>query len=234
MTDESRPARAGPTGSVTATQLRSAPIALAARLRLILVTDPELGAPRPVIETVEAALEAGCPAVQLRDKHASARELLTTARQLRALTRAHDALLFVNDRADVALAAGADGVHLGPDDLPVAAARRWVGDRLLIGYSTDNPETAREAEAAGADYLGCGAVFGTATKDVGDEAIGPDRLDGVARAVDIPVVGIGGVNADNAGRVAATRAAGCAVVGAIMGSPDPGEATWRILARLGG
>jgi len=206
---------------------------LSLRIRLILVTDPALGAPRTLMDTVAAALRAGCPAVQLRDKGAGASELLATARRLRALTDAWGALLFVNDRVDVALAAGADGVHLGPEDLTVAAARSWVGDRLMVGYSTDDPAMARKAQASGADYIGCGAVFGTSTKDVGGEAIGPERLDAVAAAVDIPVVGIGGVNADNVGRIRETRAAGCAVVGAIMAAADPERATRDILARLG-
>lgn len=220
--------RPGPVSSAThETPTRSQ---LARRLRLILVTDPDLGAPRPLMETVSAALHAGCRAVQLRDKGASARELLALARELRSLTREHDALLFVNDRVDVALAAGADGVHLGPDDLPVEAARLWAGKELLLGYSTDDPEAARTAQLAGADYLGCGAVFGTSTKDVGDEAIGPERLDAVARAVAIPVVGIGGVSAANARVIAATRAAGCAVVGAVMAARDPAAATRSILA----
>lgn len=204
--------------------------ALARLLRLVVVTDRGLAAPRPVAQVVEEALAAGCRAVQLRDKQASARELLEQARALVSLTRAHGALLFVNDRVDVALAAGADGVHLGPSDLPVASVRQWVGSRLLVGYSTDNPNEAGEAERLGADYVGCGAVFGTRTKDVGNEAIGPARLDQVAAAVSIPVVGIGGVTPENVGLVAATRAAGAAVVGAVMAAPDSAVATRLLLA----
>lgn len=211
-----------------------ASVELARFLRLILVTDPEMGAPRSLQETVEASLRAGCRAVQLRDKGAGARELLSSAEALRVLTARHGALLFINDRVDVALAARADGVHLGPSDLPVAAVRDWVGDALLIGYSADDVPAARAAQAAGADYLGCGAVFGTSTKDVGDEAIGPGQLDRVASAVGIPVVGIGGVTVANASQVAATTAAGAAVVGAIMAAPDPEVATRSLLQGLGG
>jgi thiamine-phosphate pyrophosphorylase len=202
---------------------------LRARLRLIVITDARLAAPRSVETVVAAALEAGARAVQLRDKDASARELAGQARRLLALTRPVGALLFVNDRVDVALAAGADGAHLGPRDLPVGAVRRWVPEGFLLGYSTDDPEAARRAEAAGADYLGCGAVYGTTTKDVGAEAIGAARLDGVARAVSIPVVGIGGVTPALAPELARTRAAGVAVIGALMRADSPGAAARALL-----
>jgi thiamine-phosphate diphosphorylase len=135
------------------------PAALAERLRLIVITDGSLAAPRSVIEVVAAALAAGAPAVQLRDKHASAAELLDLAQALRALTRSTRTLLFVNDRLDVALAAGADGVHLGPDDLPVGAVRRCAPPGFLIGFSTDDADGARRAVREGADYIGCGAVY---------------------------------------------------------------------------
>ena len=206
---------------------------LARALRLIVITDRAMAAPRPVAEVVAEALEGGARAIQLRDKAASARELLAQAAVLRRLTRDAGALFFVNDRVDVALAAEADGAHVGPRDLPVDALRRWVPSGFLLGYSTDDPGEARRAEAAGASYIGCGAVFGTTSKDVGDEAIGPDRLDAVARSVGIPVVGIGGITVQNVAGVAATSAAGAAVLGAVMGAPDPRAAVEQLLARLG-
>lgn len=199
-------------------------------LRLIVLTDHRLASPRSVLEVVEASLAAGAPAVQLRDKEATSRELYEQAIRLRELTRRYGALLFVNDRLDVALAAGADGVHLGPDDLPLAAARKVAPPPFLIGVSIDDPDAARDAEATGADYIGCGAVFGTTTKqDVGNERIGPEGLEAVARAVDIPVVGIGGVTVENVDLLPATGAAGVAVVGAVMASKDPTNATRRLL-----
>lgn len=199
-------------------------------LRLIVLTDHRLASPRSVLEVAEASLAAGAPAVQLRDKEATSRELYEQAIRLRELTRRYGALLFVNDRLDVALAAGADGVHLGPDDLPLAAARKVAPPPFLIGVSIDDPDAARDAEAAGADYIGCGAVFGTTTKqDVGNERIGPEGLEAVARAVDIPVVGIGGVTVENVDLLPATGAAGVAVVGAVMASKDPTNATRRLL-----
>jgi len=202
-------------------------------LRLIVITDAALAAPRSIIDIVEAALIAGAPAIQLRDKESGSHDLVTLADELRALTRAHNALLFVNDRVDVARVAGADGVHLGPDDIPVAAARRIVPAGFLIGYSTDDPDAARAAERDGADYIGCGAVFGTTTKkDAADERIGTARLDAVARATRIPVVGIGGVTVTNIAEIGATAAAGAAVVGAVMRAPDPGAAVRLLIEGL--
>jgi thiamine-phosphate pyrophosphorylase len=202
-------------------------------LRLMVVTDRRLAEPRTLIEVVGAALAAGTPAIQLRDKEAGAAELCAQARALLPAVRIAGALLFINDRLDVALAAGADGVHLGPSDIPVAAARRIVPPHFLIGYSTDDPELARAAEADGASYIGCGAVFGTATKEVGDEAIGVHRLEEVARAVQIPVIGIGGIRPDNVAGVAATSAAGAAVVGAVMSAADVNRAVRALLGAWG-
>lgn len=204
-------------------------------LRLIVITDARLAAPRPVDDVVRAALEAGAPAIQLRDKAASAAQLYQHALQLIELTHRHGALLFVNDRLDVALAAGADGVHLGPHDLPITAARaaaRQAGRvDLLLGASTDDPARARHAARDGADYIGCGAVFGTSSKqDVGDERIGTARIGDVVRAVDIPVVGIGGITPLNVREVSAAGAAGAAVIGAVMGADDVGAAVRNFLA----
>jgi thiamine-phosphate pyrophosphorylase len=203
-------------------------------LRLIVITDADLAAPRSVADVVHAAVEAGAPAIQLRDKRAPAESLYHQALRLLAITRVHDVLLFINDRLDVALAAHADGVHLGPDDLPVAAARA-AADRagrhdLIIGTSTDDPVRAQLAQRDGADYIGCGAVFGTTSKpEVGDERIGTERLARVVRAVDIPVIGIGGITTANVADVARTGAAGSAVIGAVMTAADIGDAVRQLL-----
>jgi thiamine-phosphate pyrophosphorylase len=194
-------------------------------LRLIVITDARQAHPRSVHQIVEAALQAGAPAIQLRDKTVPATNLLRQAKDLRALTHRYHALLFVNDRLDVALAAHADGVHLGPDDLPVRAARRAATraghPTLLIGASTDDPQRARQLQDEGASYIGCGAVFGTASKaEVRSERIGTQRLAEVVAAVDRPVVGIGGIDPGNVAAVARTGAAGAAVISAIMTAPD--------------
>jgi len=196
-------------------------------LRLIVITD--FGLTHDPLNVVRRALAAGAPAVQLRHKTATPARLLELAREIRDLTRAAGALLFVNDRLDVALAAGADGVHLGPEDLPVAAARAVAPDGFLIGYSTDRPDRAARAVRDGADYIGCGAVFGTTSKQVDGERIGPAGLERVVRAVDRPVVGIGGIDTDNVRQVAATGAAGAAVIGAVMAAPDPAAAVRSLL-----
>jgi thiamine-phosphate pyrophosphorylase len=198
-------------------------------LKLIVITDAALARPRRVEDVVRAALEAGAPAVQLRDKTANARSLFEQAVALRKLTREYGALLFVNDRLDVALAAGADGVHLGPDDMPPEAARRAAPPPFIIGWSTDDPEHARRAEAAGIDYLGTGAVFGTTSKDVSGQRIGPEGLRRVVESVKIPVVGIGGVDERNVSEVAATGAAGSAVISAVMASNDVAKTIFALL-----
>lgn len=203
---------------------------LEAAVRLLVITDRALAGDRSVPEVVDAALRAGVRAIQLRNKGESARELLAIGGELRALTRDAGALLFVNDRLDVALALEADGVHLGPEDLPVAAARAAAPVGFLIGCSADEPEVARRAVEDGADYIGCGTVYPTTTKMNAGEVVGVDGLDRVARAVPVPVVGIGGITIARAREVAGTRAAGIAVVGAVMAAPDPAAAARALLA----
>jgi thiamine-phosphate pyrophosphorylase len=203
-------------------------------LRLIVITDRRLAAPRSVEDVVAEAIEAGARTIQLREKQANPHELMQHARRLLELTRPAGALLLVNDRVDVALAVKADGVHLGPDDLPVRTVCQAVPDGFLVGYSTDDPNDAAKAEGAGVDYIGCGAVFSTDTKDVGDEAIGLEGLEAVARAVSIPVVAIGGITPSNAKQVSMTSAAGTAVVRAVMAAEDPGTAVRDLLQALPG
>lgn len=197
-------------------------------LRLMVITHPRPRCGRPLEVVAAEVLAAGATAVQLRDKEAPPRELLVLARRLRAVTARHGALLIVNDRLDVALAAGADGVHLGPDDVPVAAARRVVPDGFLLGHSTDDPRIARQAVADGADYLGCGTVFPTTSKEDAGAAVGVGGLAAVARAVCRPVLAIGGVTAALAPLLDGSGASGVAVISAVMAAHRPAEATRRL------
>ena len=204
---------------------------LARRLRLVVLTHPRPAA-GALVDVVAECLEAGCRAIQLRDKEASAETLYRQTVEMLPLALRHDALLIVNDRLDVALAAGAHGVHLGPDDIPVAAVRSGVPPTFVVGYSTDDPASGRAAAEGGADYLGVGAVFGTTSKDgLENEAIGPARVGAVVRESGLPCVGIGGITPENAGTVAA-QGAGVAVLGAVMHARRPGEVVSRILREV--
>jgi len=203
---------------------------LQSRLQLMVISDRRLAGTRDWLSLLDAALSAGATAVQLRDKEATSGELLAMAESLRPVADRYAALFLVNDRFDVALASGAHGVHLGDDDLPVAEVRRVAPKDFIIGRSADTVAAARAAEAAGADYLGVGSVFGTRTKkEVIGEVIGTNCLRRIASSVSIPIVGIGGVSEENAAEVARTGAAGIAVVSAIMSAPDPGAVTRNLL-----
>lgn len=208
------------------------PDGLRDRLLLMVVTDPSPASGRPLREVVEACLAGGATAVQLRHKGAAGAELFRTAAELRPLARDHRALFLVNDRLDVALAAGADGAHLGPEDVPIRAAREVVPEEFVLGYSTDDPAEARAAARAGADYLGVGSVYGTRSKEgLRDEAIGPGRVGEVLEAAGLPGVGIGGIEARNAFEVA-RAGAGVAVLSAAVHADDPGTAVRAIRAEV--
>jgi len=205
---------------------------LADRLELMIVTSPSPRCGQPLRDVVDECLEAGATAVELRDKRATSRELYGSARELVPVVRRHGALFLVNDRIDVARAVVADGVHLGPEDPPLAEVRRRVPGDFLVGYSTDDPDGARRAADAGADYLGVGAVYGTDTKaDAGDERIGPQRVAEVLETAGLPGVGIGGIDETNAAELAALGA-GVAVSSAVMDAPRPAEAVRRLRKAL--
>ncbi len=188
---------------------------------LYLVTDGALARGRPLASVVSAAVAGGCTVVQLREKTGSTRRLLDVARELVGLLEPRGVPLIVNDRLDVALACGAAGVHVGQDDLPCAEARRIAGDRLVVGVSVSTPEEARQAEAAGACYLGVSPVWATPTKTDAPAATGLAGLAAIRRVTQLPLVGIGGVNATNAAQVIRAGADGVAVVSAIMSADDP-------------
>jgi thiamine-phosphate pyrophosphorylase len=169
--------------------------------------------------------EAGARVLQVRLKPATTREILAVARMARRVTRAHGALLVVNDRLDVALAVEADAVHLGQEDLPLAAARAALGSRastMMIGLSTHDLAQVREAVRGGADYIGFGPVFATATKANPDPVVGLDGLAAaVAAASGVPVVAIGGVTVHAAPSLYAAGAAMACAISAVNGAADP-------------
>ena len=188
-------------------------------MRLYAVTDRTWVGRQTLPEQVEAALKGGATCVQLREKELDGTALLEEAKVLAALCRRYGVPLIINDNVEVALASGADGVHVGQDDLTVEQVRRLAGDRLIVGVSAHSVEQALAAQAGGADYLGVGAVFATATKS--DAHVLPrETLAEICRAVDIPVVAIGGISADNLLQLAGTGVDGVALVSAIFSAPD--------------
>lgn len=197
---------------------------------IYLVTDDGCLQGRALIDCVREALEGGVTLVQYRAKTAYSAEMYAEALQLKALCDSFNVPLIINDRLDIAMAVGAAGVHLGQDDLPCAAARKLLGEDYIIGVSAHNPAEAKAALQSGADYLGCGAVFGTATKaDV--QKLGTEGLAAICKAKGLPVVGIGGVTADNYREVRAAGADGAAIVSGILAQPDI-RTTVRAIARV--
>jgi len=195
---------------------------------LYLVTDRGLSLGRSNLEIIRAAVAGGVTMVQLREKEAATRKFYEEGLKIREFLGEHNIPLIVNDRLDIALALDADGVHMGQDDMPVAVARRILGDDKIIGASVFNASEAREAEAAGADYLGLSPLFVTSTKPELAAQIGIDGIAPIRQAVRIPLVGIGSMNAGNAFEAVRAGLDGVAVVSAICSHRDP-EAAARAI-----
>jgi thiamine-phosphate pyrophosphorylase len=197
---------------------------------LYAILDPEQTRGRPAQRVLAALLEAGVSILQLRVKSLPPVDFLELAKQARAVTRAHGCQLIINDRVDIALACGADGVHLGQDDLPLSAGRKLMGQKI-IGISTHDLDQARAAERAGADYIGFGPMFGTRTKATGYEARGPEMLQQIRRAVTLPIVAIGGITEANVQEVWQAGADSVAIIGDVLHDNDPGAKALRILGQ---
>jgi thiamine-phosphate pyrophosphorylase len=197
-------------------------------IRLIAITDGLAAGTEHLITRARAAERGGATCVQLRLKDVPVRKVLEVAR---ALAAALTIPVIVNDRLDVALASGAAGAHLGPDDLPIAAARALVGPDFILGTSVGSD--AEIANAALADYVGIGPVFATGTKDDAGSAIGPDEVRRLASVVGKPAVAIGGINAANAQIALSSGVNGIAVVSAIFGSSDPENAARALRSATG-
>lgn len=199
--------------------------------RLHVVTDTRHG--RDPLPDVRAALGAGARAVQVRHKHGTDRDLLDLTRRVLAIAAGFDATVLVDDRLDVALAAGAHGVHLGADDLPVADVVRLVGDAMVVGATARTPAAAVLAERSGASYLGVGPAYPTTTKSGLPDALGPGGIAGVVAATSLPVIAIGGVVPEQVPELLAAGVHGVAVVAAISQAADPAAVTASFLRALG-
>ncbi len=199
---------------------------------LYLVTDRPLCLGRDLIDIVLSAVAGGATMVQLREKHAGTRDFVALAKALKAALAPFNVPLLINDRVDVALAAGADGVHIGQSDMPAADVRRLIGPDMLLGLSMDTPDNVREAATLDLDYLGLGPVFATATKSDAGAPWGLAGLSAILPEARQPVVGIGGIDLANAADVVRAGAEGVAVVSAICSAKDPAAASAALLAAV--
>jgi thiamine-phosphate pyrophosphorylase len=188
---------------------------------LYLVTDRGMARDRSTLEIVRAAVNGGATVVQLREKNCSTREFIEQALAVKDFLKARRVPLIVNDRLDVAQAVQADGVHLGQTDMPLELAKGILGDSMIIGISAESLKDAIAAEKGGADYLGVSPIYATPTKTDTAPPLGPAGLREIRKAVRLPLVGIGGLNRENAAEVIRSGADGVAVVSAIVAADDP-------------
>lgn len=199
---------------------------------LYAVTDRAWTGGQTLYEQVEAALKGGVTCVQLREKELDEAAFLQEARDICALCRRYGVPFIVNDNVDIAIACGADGIHVGQEDLAAGEVRRRVGDDMILGVSVHTVEEARQAVRDGADYLGLGAVFPTSTKTDVDQ-MPNETLRAICDAVDVPIVAIGGINRDNLLKLAGSGVDGVALVSAIFSAEDI-ESACRELRTLAG
>lgn len=201
-------------------------------LSLYLVLDPDLCRAIGMIETARLAVRGGATMVQLRDKQATTAEMIATGLELKAVLAGMGVPLIVNDNVDAAIAIGAEGVHVGQDDMDAAAVRQRIGREMILGLSVETEELARRVDAAVVDYVGIGPVFATGTKPDHKPPVGFEGLARIAAISPVPAVAIGGLKGEHAGAVFSAGAKGLAVVSAICGQPDPEAATKLIAAEI--
>ena len=197
---------------------------------LYLITDRRKSP--DILQTVEKALRGGVRAVQLREKDMFSRELYELAHDMRKLTLRYGAKLFINDRADIALAVDADGVHIGADSVPLYKVRSIIGEKMMIGVSCHNMISAITAQEKGANFITFGPVFFTPSKAIYGEPVGLEKLSEVAAVVKIPVFALGGVNRSNIREVLGAGATGISLISGIVAAPDPEEEAAAILTML--
>ena len=202
------------------------------KFRLLLVTDRSQVPDRSLSVAVRRAVEAGLPAVQLRERDLPIRDLLELARTIQDITKPQGVPLLINDRVDLALALDLDGVHLRANSLPVSVARRILGERRVVGVSTHSPDEVRRANDDGADYVIVGPVFDTPSKRAYGKPLGLERLAEACRGSSIPVFAIGGITRERIGEVRRAGAYGVAMIGGILGRRDVGMATEEMRAAL--
>jgi thiamine-phosphate pyrophosphorylase len=190
----------------------------------MLVTDPAYAPNEGWPTFLSGLVEAGVTAVQVRDKHAAGRPLAELVRSIRAVLKPHGVPVLVNDRIDVAWSAGADGVHLGQDDLPLEDARRWLGGHAVIGWSVDDPAQLQQPSIEAATYVAASPVFTTPSKSDAGPPLGLDGVRRLRNQYDGWLLGIGGISADNAAEARQAGLDGVAVISAILGAPDPRQA----------
>jgi len=198
---------------------------------LYVILDRAAARGRDLEDLLERSLAGGARMFQLREKAWPSGRLLPLAERLRERCRQARATFIVNDRVDLALAVGADGVHLGQEDLPPRAARPLLRPGMLLGLSTHSAAQARDAQAAGADYVAVGSMFPTGTKP-DFELVGPDLVRRLRPEIRVPLVGIGGITADNVADVIRAGADGVAVIAAVCAAPDPAAATRGLLEAI--
>ncbi len=196
---------------------------------LYTILDPSQSGKRPSLAILNELLKGGSSVIQLRVKERPAREFLQLAVEMRRQTSQAGCLFMVNDRIDIALACGADGVHLGQEDLPLAAARKIMGNKL-IGISTHTLEQAKEAERGGADYIGFGPIFGSVTKETGYSPRGLTMLQEIRSAVRLPIVAIGGITEANVTKVWQAGADAAAMISDLIAAKDIEKKVRRVLA----
>jgi thiamine-phosphate pyrophosphorylase len=195
---------------------------------LYVVTDKKIRKGVTHQQIAKLAVSGGADVVQFRDKDMTGRELFATAREIREITHSAGVLFIVNDRMDIALASGADGVHLGQDDLPLQEARKLAPDNFIIGISVGSVTEAIDADNGGADYVAVSPVFGTGTKPDAGLGLGTDLIKAIKQKISIPVIGIGGIQKENMGEVILSGADGIAVISAVVCAPDISKAAQEL------
>ncbi|WP_088070710.1 thiamine phosphate synthase [Gottfriedia luciferensis] len=199
--------------------------------KLYLVTDRDVLGSRNLVNAVEEAIKGGTTIVQIREKNCSSLDFYQVAMQVKEVTTKYNVPLIINDRLDIALAIKADGLHIGQEDLPLTVVRKIVGEDMIIGVSATTLEEAVLAQEQGADYVGIGSMYPTSTK-LDAKPVTFDDLRAIRKAVKIPIVGIGGITADNVSELMETNIDGVAIVSAILGKEDIKEAAEKFIGNI--